>query len=311
MDTPALAMAYDAYAASGAWFRGTGRPTTQIGRTMVNEEALDPELTVEVLDYEKASFVLRDAKRLSVTTCVCRHGAEHLGRACDAPQEICLGVNRGADSAIRHGYGREIDSAEALDLLALGREKGLVQIADNVKHRPMYLCNCCGCCCMQLRTINRHGVQDAVHTSNFIAEPTPELCRGCGRCARRCPVAAIRMVPVLRDGKQVGAMRAEVDREICLGCGVCHSACRHRSMRMAPRPQRVLTPDTTLERVVRMALDRGKLQHLLFDEGDGLPATIANRVLGVILDLPPARRALAREQVKSRFVQAVMDRFRA
>jgi ferredoxin len=219
-------------------------------------------------------------------------------------------VNRGADNAIRQGYSREIDTAEALDILALGREKGLVQIADNVKHHPIYLCNCCGCCCLQLRTINRHGVPGAVHTSRFIAEPDPGVCRGCGRCARRCPVAAIRLVPVPRDGKQVGTMRAEVDPEICLGCGVCPGACRHRAMRMVPRAQRVLTPETTLERVVRMALDRGKLPHLLFDEGDGLPAQVANRVLGTILDLPLARRALAREQVRSRFVQVVMDRFR-
>jgi hypothetical protein len=82
-------------------------------------------------------------------------------------------VNRGADNAIHHGYAREIDTSEALDILALGREKGLVQIADNVKRRPIYLCNCCGCCCLQLRAINRHGVPGAVHTSSFIAEPSP------------------------------------------------------------------------------------------------------------------------------------------
>jgi hypothetical protein len=33
--------------------------------------------------------------------------------------------------------------------------------------------------------------------------------------------------------------------------------------------------------------------------------------MGTILSLPPARRAPARDQIRSRFVQAVMDRFRA
>lgn len=310
IDAPALAMAYDAYIADGAWFRSFGGDKTQIGRTMVNEDTLDPAVSTEVLDYEKASYVLRNAKALGVSQCYCRHKAEHLGHACDAPQEVCLNINAGHDYVTRHGYGRTIDVEEALDILALAREKGLVQIADNVKHRPIYLCNCCGCCCMQLRVINRHGVQGAIHTSNFMATVDADTCRGCGRCARRCPVSAIQLQPVPRDGKRVGKMRAVIDEDICLGCGICHTACRHGALTMVPRAQRVLTPETTLERVVRMAIDRGKLQHLIFDQGDGLPASVANRVLGTILALPPARKAMAVEQVKSRFVRGVVDRFK-
>ena len=172
------------------------------------------------------------------------------------------------------------------------------------------MCNCCGCCCLQLRAINRLGVHSAVHTSNFLAAIDDETCRGCGRCARRCPVQAIRLDPVARDGNLKGKMRAVVDDEICLGCGVCHAACRRQALTMEARPQRVLTPTSTLERVVRMAVDRGRLQHLLFDDGKGLPTLVANRTLGVLLDLPPARRALANDQLRSRFVQGVMDRFR-
>ncbi len=78
---------------------------------------------------------------------------------------------------------------------------------------------------------------------------------------------------------------------------------------MAAREVRVLTPQTTLERVVRMAVDAGKLQHLLYDEGDGLPATVANRMLGAVLNLPPTQRALANQQLRSRFVDGVIRRF--
>jgi len=100
-----------------------------------------------------------------------------------------------------------------------------------------------------------------------------------------------------------------VDEEICLGCGVCHGSCRQEALTMAQRDVRVLTPQTTLERIVRMALDTNKLQHLLYDEGDGLPATVANRVLGAVLRLPPAKRTLANQQLRSRFVNGVIGRF--
>ena len=309
IDQPALAMAMDAYMHSGAFFDAPDADFTTIGRTLVNEDTLAGALTSEILPYEKASDILRSAGRIGVALCYCRHKAEHLGRACDTPQEICLNINAGFDYVNRHGIAREIDVPEALDILAKARELGLVQIADNVARKPIYMCNCCGCCCLQLRAINRHGVSHAVHTSNFIASIDADGCRGCGRCARRCPVSAIGLEPVPRDGKRVGKMRARVDEAICLGCGVCHTACRHESLTMAQREVRVLTPETTLERVVRMALDTGKLQHLLYDEGDGLPATVANRVLGAVLRLPPAQRTLANQQLRSRFVHGVIQRF--
>ncbi len=309
IDQPALAMAMDAYMHSGAFFDAPTEDFTTIGRTLVNEETLAGPLTSEILPYEKASDILRNATKIGVALCYCRHKAEHLGRACDTPQEICLNINAGFDYVNRHDIAREIDVPEALDILARARELGLVQIADNVAKRPIYMCNCCGCCCLQLRAINRHGVTHAVHTSNFIATIDADRCRGCGRCARRCPVSAIGLDPVPRDGKRVGKMRARVDETICLGCGVCHSSCRHEALVMAGREVRVLTPETTLERVVRMALDADKLQHLLYDEGNGLPATVANRVLGAVMKLPPTQRALADQQLRSRFVTGVIRRF--
>ena len=45
------------------------------------------------------------------------------------------------------------------------------------------------------------------------------------------------------------------------------------------------------------------------DEGDGLPATVANRMLGAVLNLPPTQRALANQQLRSRFVDGVIRRF--
>lgn len=55
-------------------------------------------------------------------------------------------------------------------------------------------------------------------------------CAGCGACVRRCPVHALRLVPVsssLGSGEFVHTYthRAEVDPEICVLCGYCAGVC--------------------------------------------------------------------------------------
>ncbi|MEE9562532.1 MAG: hypothetical protein V3W50_05645 [Thermoanaerobaculia bacterium] len=51
---------------------------------------------------------------ISVSFCYCRHKAEHLGRQCEAPQEICLSLNGGAELVLRRGFGRAIEALNRL-----------------------------------------------------------------------------------------------------------------------------------------------------------------------------------------------------
>jgi hypothetical protein len=48
---------------------------------------------------------------------------------------------------------------------------------------------------------------------------------------------------------------------------------------MKPRPQRVLTPENVFHKTVRMAIERGKLADLLFED----PERLSHRALGGIL----------------------------
>ena len=91
---------------------------TRLGRAFVNEDALPIDRTLTVLDYERASEVMRSASYRSVGVCYCRHKMLHMDRACDAPLDICMTFNNTAASLARHGYAREIDVAEGLDLLS-------------------------------------------------------------------------------------------------------------------------------------------------------------------------------------------------
>ena len=275
---------------------------TNVGRTLVHETALPDGASTDILDYERATAIIRKAKRGAVALCYCRHKAEHLGHACAHPKTNCISINAGAEFNVRHGHGREADTAELLDVLAEARERGLVQIADNVKRQVTYVCNCCGCCCGQLHAINRFGLTHAVSTSNHIAAIDPALCSGCGRCARRCPVQAITVKPLRHDPGHPHALAAKVDESICLGCGVCHAACKKQALRMDRRPVRVLTPESTVERTLRGALERGKLSAVLFEDPSQMTARQLGRLVDAFTRLGPVHRAMLTEQVQSRFV---------
>ena len=281
---------------------------TVVGRTLVHETELADEPLPDVLAWERASEVVGGARRWSVSLCFCRHKAEHLGERCDAPMENCLSLNGGAEFIARRGFGREIGRTEALEILFRARETGLVQVADNVKSRPTFVCNCCGCCCEQLQAVSRWGLP-AVNPSGFVPLSDAARCAGCSRCARACPVGAIAMEPVLRSGSRKNGLAPRIDEERCVGCGVCAGACHKDALAMSrggrPRP----VPANTVERVIRMALERNRLAELLFDEGAGLGSRFLHHAVDAIVRLPPAQALLASEQVRSRFVRAALARF--
>ncbi|MCD6294078.1 MAG: hypothetical protein J7M20_03970 [Deltaproteobacteria bacterium] len=85
---------------------------TQLGRIFVHEPALSKENALHVLDYERATEVIKRATHRSVGICYCRHKMHHLGRACNAPQEICMTFNTAAASLIKHGCARSVEHAE-------------------------------------------------------------------------------------------------------------------------------------------------------------------------------------------------------
>ena len=59
---------------------------------------------LQVLAPENVREIIESAGRLAVTPCTCRLTM----RKCDAPVEVCLQINRGADYTIERGSGREI-----------------------------------------------------------------------------------------------------------------------------------------------------------------------------------------------------------
>jgi hypothetical protein len=59
-----------------------------------------------------------------------------------------------------------------------------------------------------------------------------------------------------------------------------------------------------------MAIERGKLQNLIFDQQALKSHRAMAAILGVILKLPPLKQTLASRQLKSRYLEAVMARMK-
>lgn len=283
------------------------RGETQLGRTFVQETALSNENALYVLDYERASEVIKTATHIGVGLCYCRHKMEHLGRACDAPQDICMTFNNVAASLTKHGTARLIESEECLDLLQEAYDHNLVQFGENVREKVSFICNCCGCCCEAMIAARRFSILNPVHTTNFIPVVAESECNGCGKCVSACPVEAMTLISA-NDPSRPNQKIARLNEDICLGCAVCVRACTSNSITLKSRPVRVLTPLNGTHRAVVMAIERGTFQNLIFDNQVLWSHRALAGVLGVILKLPPTKQILASKQVKSRYLENLISR---
>lgn len=221
---------------------------TTFFQTLVYESLIPAVVETEVLDYERASQIIRASGGGALTTCACRHKAGHLGKACDAPLDVCTSLGGAAQWLIRRGFARPATVDELLRTLDRTEKLGLVHMGDNVLNDPTYICHCCGCCCVVLQSVRESG-RGSTHPSNFIPALDEQACAGCGTCADACHIAAIVM-----EGDA-----PQVKKDLCLGCGVCAAACPNGALTMARRSVLHVPPQDKKEQFRRFALERGKL----------------------------------------------------
>ncbi|ABZ85033.1 4fe-4S ferredoxin, iron-sulfur binding domain protein, putative [Heliomicrobium modesticaldum Ice1] len=268
---------------AGEFFGGD----TKLFHTWAYESVMPDEVETEVLDYEKASAMIRDSGGGGLSMCYCRHEADHLGKACDAPiDDVCTSLGAAAEWLIRRGFARPASTDELLRVLDHTESLGLVHLADNVQKNPAYICHCCGCCCGVLRTINEHNIA-SVHPSNFIPAIDEHRCTGCGACLKRCHVRAISLIerstggdnrsrpvagsgdgdlfwPSGAGGGRTGAVMtgptkvAFVLTDRCIGCGACVKGCRPSAISLVRRGELHIPPKDKKEQMLRIAQGKGK-----------------------------------------------------
>jgi ferredoxin len=216
--------------------------------------------------------------------------------------DICMTFNGSAEALTRHGYARAVDVQEGLDLLNQAYEHNLVQFGENVRQGVNFICNCCGCCCEAMIAARKFGILNPVHTTNYLPVVDETACNGCGKCVNVCPVEAMSLVSANQPHRP-GHKKARLNEEICLGCGVCVRACPQKGLSLRARAARVITPVNSVHRVVLMAIERGNLQNLIFDNRVLWNHRAMAAVVGVVLRLPPLKQVLANQQVKSRYLE--------
>ena len=203
-----------------------------------------------VLRYERVRAILDDGASFRVMDCICRKEKAALGSPCSHTSETCLAISPEPEGLKDFpSWGRRISREEALALLDRFEEEGLVHCTFNVQRGPMFLCNCCPCCCGFLRGLNEFEVPNFLVRSNWVAELAADECVLCGTCAAgRCPTGAI---VEAGDGYAV-------KRERCIGCGVCVVSCSGAALSLAPRPadERTTPPGTVMGWAFRRAAAR-------------------------------------------------------
>ena len=184
-------------------------------RVLPVEESISKKEVIEsskIIPQEKASEILMKAKKIAVASCPCRTREKR----CDNPLETCIALNDLAEYEISRGMAREIDLDEALEILRIGEEHGLIHETVN-SDTPDVICNCCSCCCSFLRTILVYGIEAATARSRFMANFDTKKCKECKdkSCVGKCIFGGIKTC----DGNLI------IDPCRCWGCGLCTSVC--------------------------------------------------------------------------------------
>lgn len=276
---------------------------TRLGRVFVNESVLEAGNSVHILDYERASHIIKSAQHIGVSMCYCRHKMEHLGKNCDAPiDDICMTFGNVADSLIRHEHARRVDAAECLELLHRAYDYNLLQCGENVRSHVSFICNCCGCCCEALVAARKFGSLHPIETTGFLPVLDIDSCIGCGKCAKVCQVDLIMMCE--EGGKKLPV----IDLDLCLGCGLCVRNCPTKSLKLKKTGKKIITPVNSIHRVVLMAIEKGMLQELIFDNKALYSHRALAAILSAILKMPPAKKNQARQQMNSLYLDELIAR---
>ena len=217
-----------------------------IQRVLSVEDALDPE--AEVLPFERVSQILDNAKVISVIQSPCRkRHARFTG--CEKPIEVTVVLDLLANAYITSYRTRVITKEEALELLKLGHDHGLVTLTLNTQSGPgqvMNLCQCCNDCCNFLAPYVRTADPRSIAKSNYLPRIDAGKCNFCKRCVEVCPVRAMFYhAPYKLDRSDE---TIHVVEERCIGCGLCAHNCPEGAIKLVKA--RDVVPVETLKEMI-------------------------------------------------------------
>ena len=217
-------------------------------RTIPVGESIDAQM--EIMVYEQAEEIVRSHEHIVVAPCICRQEKQLIHEGCDKPLETCLSFGSGAAYYQRNGLGRPINQEEALAILDLANEAGLVLQPGN-SQRAGFICCCCGDCCGVLRNLKNHPQPASVLASAFFAKVDEDLCTSCGICETRCQMEALDFENFV----------AEVILDRCIGCGLCVTTCPTEAIVLERKDVAPAIPANTAMTHIQLGKARGKMSN--------------------------------------------------
>jgi ferredoxin len=216
-------------------------------RTVPVNRSLD--VAWPVAPYEDIKAIMRSKDNIAVADCVCRKQQDLIDKGCGKPMEVCFSFGSHADYYVDKGMARRIDQEEAMEILDLSEEAGLVPQPYNAKN-PGGICNCCGDCCGVLRALRKQARPVDKVMTNYYAEVDSDQCTACETCIERCQMDAI---AIGEEGM------AEVSRDRCIGCGLCVTTCPEEALTLMYKSdeERREPPATAKDTMMEITGQRG------------------------------------------------------
>ncbi len=221
-----LAKLIHAYKAAVDKTQGPPKVTFPTTRVIPVDKKIEAGNTIHT--YDQVASYIEKYEPLSVSTCFCRHEAKLIDPDdhCGKPDDVCMQFGLGAQFVIDRKLGRQVTKDEALKTLQRSEEAGLVHASVN-RQELDFICNCCGCHCMILKTALAQPKPGITLNSGFQPVWDPDLCTACETCIDNCPTDALTMGD--QDVPQVNL-------DLCIGCGVCASGCPVEAIALQTRP---------------------------------------------------------------------------
>ncbi len=236
------------------YFEGEFGPTIMaykhpLMRTIPIHQELKPEYPIA--PYEDVEQIFDKQEKIALLNCVCRIWGRLTENGCEKPLETCFYFGSQADYFVENGVARYIEAEEAKTIVKDNLEKtGLVmQLAPG--QNPDALCMCCGDCCNMLLSLKMQSHPAKAAKSNYIIKLAHDDCTGCEECVSRCQMDAVEMVDEI----------ATINYDRCIGCGTCIYGCPTEALNLEKKPQDQLyvPPVTSVEALIEIAEERGKL----------------------------------------------------
>ncbi len=195
--------------------------------------------------YDQMASYIDKYDSIGVTTCYCRHGGFLRGEDThEMPMEVCMQFGPSADYAVERLGGRRVSKQEALDILDLSEEAGLVHMSRNTSDDIDFVCNCDRWHCEVITGVMEQDKPALFFNSGFQPAFDAEACVACGTCVERCPPVALE----LTDEDAPPAL--DLDR--CFGCAACATGCPSEAISMIAKENYPPPPKDSKELVAAM-----------------------------------------------------------